>query len=293
MLPKNFFKTKITPLGHATVLMQFGEFTLITDPVLGDKIGMPFGPFVMGSRRLHPPPLRGHELPPIHAVLLSHAHYDHADVPTLRQIPKNASVIFHRYNGDLVKHFATRHELRWGQSAWLHHQDTPFLQVTSVRTKHWGARTLFDPWRGWGGFLLEIPSIPSPVFPNQPLSILFAGDTARTDSFAELRHQRQGRGVDLAIMPIGAYDPWIFNHCSPEQAWEMAMHDLGAHWFMPMHYGVFALSREPIDEPMRRLRAVAQQQNMSSHILGDIIGCSFSLPSRFTHQNTNTTAAMP
>lgn len=270
-------RISVTPIGHATTLIELGDFRIITDPVFSTKIGMSFAGFVVGTPRLRPPTLALNELPPIQAVLLSHAHFDHADKPSLRGLPREATAVVHRRNRDLVRRFKARHELQWGESIWLEKDGEPFVKVTGTAAKHWGARTLYDSWRGWGGFLLEVPSLPSPNFPEQPFSILFAGDTAQTDAFRILRQQRQGRGVDLALMPIGAYDPWIFNHCNPEQAWDMAINDLGAHWFLPIHYEVFSLSNEPLGEPIQRLKAIAQANNLLHRVVGIPIGERFSL----------------
>lgn len=271
---------KVTSIGHATTLIELGDFRLLTDPVFSPKIGVSLGGWVIGTPRLQPPALHIEELPPIDAVLLSHAHFDHADKPSLKRLSREAVAVVHRGNRDLIKRFAQRHVLQWGDTIWLEREGKPFVKVTGTAAKHWGARTLFDQWRGWGGFLLEVPSVPSPTMPGQPFSILFSGDTAQTDAFHRLRQQREGRGVDLAIMPIGAYDPWIMNHCNPEQAWDMAMNDLGAHWLMPIHYGVFALSNEPLDEPMARLWAAAQAAGQESRVVGSPIGEPFvvSLP---------------
>jgi L-ascorbate metabolism protein UlaG (beta-lactamase superfamily) len=117
------------------------------------------------------------------------------------------------------------------------------VRIQSVEVRHWGARMVTDRHRGYGGFLLT----------RRGTSVLFAGDTAYTDAFDRLgRHTR----VELAILPIGAYDPWIANHASPEQAWRM-FQGLGARHLLPVHHSTFRLSREPVDEPLERLRAAA------------------------------------
>lgn len=267
----------LTPLGHATVLMEIDGFRVITDPVLGDRVGMSIGPLVLGARRLQPPPLRADQLPPIDLVLLSHAHYDHTDTPTLRKLPRSAVAIVQNRNRDLVRRFHDRRALRWGQETLISRDGQPFLRVTAVPSRHWGARALIDPWRGWGGYLLEVLNTPSPEIPSQPLSILFAGDTAKTDVYQKLARTR-GAGVDLAIMPIGAYDPWIQNHCSPEQAWQMGIHDLRARRLMPIHFDTFRMSREPIGEPLRRLLTAAQQDGLQARLFGTKIGQTYQLP---------------
>ena len=112
---------------------------------------------------------------------------------------------------------------------------------------HWGARRLTDRHRGYGGFLIE----------KNGRAVVFGGDTAYTRAFARLR-DRQTR-VHLAILPIGAYDPYIHAHASPEQSWAMAR-EMDAEYILPMHHSTFRLSREPADEPIRRLLAAARQE---------------------------------
>jgi L-ascorbate metabolism protein UlaG (beta-lactamase superfamily) len=107
--------------------------------------------------------------------------------------------------------------------------------------KHWGARKRRDMYRGYNGYLLK----------RNGRHIIFAGDTAMTDSFAGLR--RYGE-IDLAIMSIGAYNPWIRSHCTPEQAVEMA-DAAGARFIVPVHHQTFRLSFEPLREPIERFEA--------------------------------------
>lgn len=225
-------------LGHSTVLMRLFDTWVITDPVLGRRVGISLGMVQVGVRRLTPPALRVKELPPIDLVLLSHAHFDHLDIPTLRRLPRSAVVVTAPYLGDLLTRFRDVRELAWGETTRVGEID-----IEATPAKHWGARMLRDRHRGWGGFLLTV----------RGRRILFAGDTARTDA---LRPLAAGGAVDLAIMPIGAYNPWIANHCSPEEAWGMA-EQLGTGAFMPVHHSTFRLSREPMAEPLARLHTAA------------------------------------
>ena len=119
-----------------------------------------------------------------------------------------------------------------------------------------------DTHRGYGGFLLR----------RGGRTILFAGDTAYTDALTPLGRREP---IDLAIMPIGAYDPWIQAHASPEEAWRM-FEDLGARWFLPIHHATFRLSREPIGEPLERLIAAAGPER--HRIVGSTIGSTWVLP---------------
>ncbi len=129
--------------------------------------------------------------------------------------------------------------MRWGQSLAM-----PFGTVRALEVRHWGSRLRRDTYRGYNGYCLEIGRY----------RILFAGDTALTNSFRTLR---SGRPVDLAIMPIGCYNPWRRNHCTPEEAWRMG-NEAGAEYFIPAHHQTFTLSREPGWEPLSRFLKAAQ-----------------------------------
>jgi L-ascorbate metabolism protein UlaG (beta-lactamase superfamily) len=224
--------------GHATVLLNVFGTTVLTDPVLERRIGLGRGLVKLGPRRLVEPALRKRELPRLDVVLLSHAHMDHTDLGTLRAIPPKVRVVVQSGNRDLVRRFHAVDELAWGTSTRIGE-----LEVESVETRHWGARMVTDRHRGWGGYLLR----------KAGRAVLFAGDTAYTDLFNRLRDRG---AIDLAILPIGAYDPWVSSHASPEEAWRM-FRALGAEYLLPIHHSTFRLSREPMDEPMRRLLVAA------------------------------------
>lgn len=225
-------------LGHSTVLLNLFGTWVITDPVLGRRVGLSIGPVQVGVRRLTPPALKVRELPPIDVVLISHAHFDHLDIPTLRRLPKSAAVVTAANLRDLLTRFRDVRELAWGETTRVGE-----IEIEATPAKHWGARMLHDQHRGWGGYLLTV----------RGKRIFFAGDTAQTDALQPLA---KGGPVDVAIMPIGAYNPWIANHCSPEEAWHMAA-QLDARAIVPVHHSTFRLSREPMLEPLQRLRAAA------------------------------------
>ena len=225
-------------LGHATVLLDLEGTRVLTDPALELRVGIGRGLAKVGPRRLVRPALRPHQLGPLHLVLLSHAHMDHTDLGTLRSLPRDVPVVVQRGNRDLVRRFRRVHELGWGESV-----EVDGVTVESIEVRHWGARMVTDHHRGYGGYLVR----------KAGRTVVFAGDTAYTDAFARLA----GRGpIDLAILPIGAYDPWIANHATPEQAWRMFL-DLRARFLLPVHHSTFRLSREPVDEPVRRLLTAA------------------------------------
>ena len=225
-------------LGHATVLLNLQGTWILTDPALERRIGIGRGFAKLGPRRLIEPALRPLDLPDLDLVLLSHAHMDHTDLGTLRKLPAQTRVVVQTGNRDLVRRFERVDELAWGE-----HVKLDGVRIESTEAAHWGARTITDRHRGYGGYLLQ----------KGGRTVLFAGDTAYTDA---LTRYGQRTPIDLAILPIGAYDPWIANHASPEQAWAM-FRALGAEYVLPVHHSTFRLSREPVDEPIRRFLTAA------------------------------------
>lgn len=226
-------------IGHATCLIKMDGFTILTDPVFSRRCGIDLVLGTLGPKRLVEPALTVEELPKIDLVLLSHAHFDHWDMPSLAQLAsKEVPVICAKETSDLLT------ASRWKsveEMAWRERKQMGPVAVTGVEVKHWGARVRRDTHRGYTGYLLESASG----------KILFSGDTAFTNGFRELKG---GREIDLAIMPIGAYNPWIASHCTPEQAVQMADW-AGARQIMPVHHRTFVLSNEPVEEPMERFLA--------------------------------------
>jgi L-ascorbate metabolism protein UlaG (beta-lactamase superfamily) len=182
------------------------------------------------------------ELPKIDFVLLSHAHFDHFDLRTLRCFDKSTSVITARATADLLRttRFSHASELGWGERKILTTAGGE-IAITPFPVKHWGARMQRDTHRGYNGYLME----------RAGRRIIFAGDTAMTGHFGALR--RHGP-IDIAIMSIGAYNPWIQSHCTPEQAIEMA-NAAGARFIVPVHHQTFRLSLERFSEPIQRFEA--------------------------------------
>lgn len=224
-------------IGHSTVLLRVDGFTILTDPVFSTRIGVGVGPVVIGMKRLVRPALDLVDVPKPDLVLLSHAHMDHFDLPSLRELenPKT-SVVTAAGTSDLlhVKAWQSVQELKWDEAC----QVGP-AKIRAFEVKHWGARMRTDTHRGYNGYLIEIGKH----------RIVFGGDTAYTDAF---RVVRTSKPVELAIMPIGAYDPWIHAHCNPEQALAMA-EQAGAERILPVHHRTFQLSQEGSQEPIERL----------------------------------------
>lgn len=232
-------------LGHSTILMRINGYTILTDPVFSRRAGIHIGPVTLGVKRLVEPALALEDLPPIDLILNSHAHMDHLDTPSMAALEgKKTEVVMAHATADIIDAgaYARVRELRWGDSV----QAGP-LRITAIEVKHWGARLRSDTWRGYNGYVIESNG------DGPTRRILFAGDTAYTPLFAGLKTSRD---FDLALMPIGAYNPWIRVHCNPEQAWRMAG-DAGAGLFFPMHHQTFPLGREPVQEPLDRLFTAA------------------------------------
>lgn len=239
-------------LGHASVLMRLGDLTILTDPVFSDRIGLKVGPVTFGIPRLAPVPVYAQHLPRIDLILLSHAHFDHLDRPTLSRLASpHTTVVTARSTAGLIPPgFGRVVELDWSKDIQL-----DGVNISAVRPVHWGARKAYDRHRGFNSYLLE----------TDDHRVLFAGDTAMTDAFDRIG------GVDLAVFGIGAYEPWIHRHANPEQAWAMAA-GAGAEHFLPMHHSTFKLGEEAIDEPLRRLVAAAgdQQTRIVSRTMGQV-----------------------
>jgi L-ascorbate metabolism protein UlaG (beta-lactamase superfamily) len=224
-------------VGHATVLLRIGGMTVLTDPVMSHRIGVGLGLVTGGPKRHIAAALTPRQLPPIDLILVSHAHFDHLDRPTLQRLPKHVPVITSRHTHDLIRDlgFTTVTELQWGESLQVSE-----INVTAREVRHWGARTFYDQHRGFNAYLIQ----------SSNRRVLYGGDTAYHEGFREI-----GK-VDLAIFGIGAYDPYIQAHATPEQAWRMADH-VRADFVLPMHHSTFRLSHEPMHEPMQRLLAAA------------------------------------
>jgi len=240
-------------LGHATCLLRIAGKTILTDPVFSHRIGLGFGLFTMGPRRVMGPALQIDDLPEIDVIAISHAHLDHLDRPSLHRLARrfpDALLVAIDGSSDLLADlgFARYEELfvdpRRGETV----LGLDRLEIRTIPTRHWGARTFADTNRSWGAFLFTDQSTRANNNQNG-LRILFGSDSAMHNGWDILGADG---GVNLAIIGIGAYDPWIEGHANPEQALAMAR-ACGARHMMPIHHSTFVLSREPLDEPLDRL----------------------------------------
>jgi L-ascorbate metabolism protein UlaG (beta-lactamase superfamily) len=252
----------ITFIGHASFFLQIGGASVVIDPI--------FARWLFVLKRLRRPGLRIQDLPSLDAVLVTHAHFDHLHRPSLRALAR----VTMRRSGrapllivparvrDLVFDLGYRDvvELDWWQELQL-----GGTRITATPSQHWGARMVHDMHRGYGGYVLA----------SGGHSVYHSGDTAYFDGFAEI-----GRKLnpEVALLPIGAYHPENFRsvHASPEDALQGFV-DMGARHMIPMHYGTFKLSQEPVDEPVERLVAGARHLGISDrvHVLEEGVATFF------------------
>jgi L-ascorbate metabolism protein UlaG (beta-lactamase superfamily) len=229
-----------TFIGHSTFLIRTSAAAFVTDPVFTTHAG-PFGR--TGPRRVRPPALAVSDLPPLDLVLLTHNHYDHLQPSSLRAVARRGSPSIVTSLGlqSLVSRFGfrTAAELDWWQT-----HEIAGARVTSVPARHFSARTLWDRNRTlWAGFVVESGGV----------TVYFAGDTGYSPAFTEIG--KRFPEIDLALVPIGAYEPrWFMQpvHANPEEAVQIHR-DLGARRSIGMHFGTFQLTDEAIDEPLAAL----------------------------------------
>lgn len=262
--PSSWDDAEITAawLGHATVLLNFCGLRILTDPVFFPRIGIRLGPLTLGPKRYVACALRPRELPPIDLVLLSHAHMDHLDLRSLSRLDRNVPVVTASHTADVMAKLRFRNvqELGWNETRELSTTRGP-VAISAFKLRHWGARMQRDTHRGYNAYLLE----------RCGKRVCFTGDTALTDARALGSHG----DVDLFIVPIAAYHPWITNHCTPEEAVEMAR-QASAKFVLPIHHQTFKLSWEPMDEPIARFRQALART--PERVALEEIGQTFVLP---------------
>jgi L-ascorbate metabolism protein UlaG (beta-lactamase superfamily) len=251
-------------LGHATVLINFYGVRILTDPTLYPRIGVDLGLGTLGPMRLVHCALTPDELPEIDLVLVSHAHFDHLDIRSLGSVRGKPVAVMAADISDLLprRRYSSVRELRWNEAATISTRHGDVL-IRAIEVKHWGARVRRDTWRGYTGWIVE----------REGRRLLIGGDTAVTAAF---KSHRQHGPFDAAVMPIGAYDPWIYNHCTPEQA--VAMADAaGARLIVPVHHQSFRLSNEPFMEPIERIQEALLEER--DRLAMREIGATIVLPS--------------
>jgi L-ascorbate metabolism protein UlaG (beta-lactamase superfamily) len=239
----------VTFVGHAAFLIQAGGTNILIDPVYSRRAS-PFS--FAGPRRARAPGVRIDDLPPISLVLLSHNHYDHCDLGTLELLQQrfHPPAVTPLGNGRLLgaAGFRQVEELDW----WETSSAAP-LPITVTPAQHFSARGPFDRNRAlWGGFLIEVGG----------QRILHAGDSGYGTHFREIA-ERLGP-IDLALVPIGAYEPrWFMKdiHMNPAEAVQAHL-DLEAQQSIAMHFGTFQLTPEGIDEPVRELAIALRERGV-------------------------------
>jgi L-ascorbate metabolism protein UlaG (beta-lactamase superfamily) len=239
-------KVRVVVVNHATTLIQVDGVNILTDPVWSDVIG-PLPGIGVGVHRQLPPGIRFDDLPPIHAVLLSHSHYDHCDVPTLERLAARFHMPIYAGLGTTAllneAGIANGHDLDWWQTIELRVGEHT-VALTFAPAEHWSRRGAFDQNQLlWGSFGIRTPSA----------LVYFAGDSAAGPHFQAF-HDRVGP-PDVALVPIGAYKPnWFMlgKHMGPNQAVQ-AFQDLGAAQAIAIHWGTFNLADEGQFEPAGEL----------------------------------------
>ena len=232
-------------IGHATYLIKLGNTTFITDPVFSKNAG----PLIFGPKRFTEPALNLNEIPKTDVFLLTHNHYDHQDMSTIRRFPfKDAKVLVPLKLGKYFKKYKDVNEMDWYEEIKINDH----LKVTFLPAVHWSKRTLTDTNKTlWGNFLIQYKN----------MKILFACDTGYGNIYREIG-EKYGP-IDITMINIGAYDfrPMFdksIYHTTPEEALNVAQ-DLKSKKVLGMHWGTFVLSLEPIMEPPIRFKENAEK----------------------------------
>jgi len=256
----------VTFIGHSTWLIQTRAGNLLTDPMYSRCAG-PFNRF--GPRRVRDPGVLFDDLPPISIVLLSHNHYDHCDLATLRRLARRFDpvVVTPLGNGRLVRSAGIRRPGRVVELDWWDEADVAGLPIMLTPAQHFSARTPFDRNRAlWSGFMITVDheaALEREASARRvPTRLYFAGDTAYGTFFREIA--RRLGPIDLAFLPIGAYEPrWFMRavHMNPEEAVQAHL-DLQPARSVAMHFGTIQLTLEGIDEPLRALEAALRAKSI-------------------------------
>jgi L-ascorbate metabolism protein UlaG (beta-lactamase superfamily) len=232
-LQNNRSEPSLTWIGHSTFLIQMGGLNIVTDPVWARRMAF--------RSRMAPPGIELSDMPPVDLVLISHSHYDHMHISSLRRLcgPKKMFVPAGLKQMLTRRGFQQIEEFHWWEDISVNG-----VKITFVPAQHWTRRHLWDMNSShWGGWVLEADHGPS---------VYFAGDSGYFRGFKEIGRKFD---IDVALLPIGAYDPeWFMasQHINPEEALKAYL-DVGASTFVPMHYGAFKLSDDTPSEALERL----------------------------------------
>ncbi|NOY76334.1 MAG: MBL fold metallo-hydrolase [Calditrichaeota bacterium] len=243
---------KITFIGHASVLISYGDRHYLVDPV--------YNRGVVFFHRKTPPGIPLDQLPPIHGIFISHGHYDHFDQWTLKKFPGSTPLFVAKGLGVYVRKlgFSSVLELSAWQTASLDD-----LRITATPAHHSGKQPFFHKPSVFIGFVLEHPEG----------TVYFSGDSGYFPGFKDIGKRFK---IDVAILPIGAYRPKknLKKHMNPPDALR-AFKDLGARWMIPIHWGTFHLGWEPLNEPIIWLQDLIQGKNLPVRILNPGESASF------------------
>jgi L-ascorbate metabolism protein UlaG (beta-lactamase superfamily) len=243
---------RVTMVGHATVLIQLAGLNIVTDPVWSKRVSPVRW---AGPSRVTQPGVAFDDLPPIDLVLLSHNHYDHLDLATLKALVArdHPRILTPLGNDVVVRNHAAGARIEAGD--WGTRFELPGGEVTIVRANHWSSRTGRDRRMAlWGGFMLRLAG----------KLVYFAGDTGEGDIFGAMRDEFGS--PDVALLPIGAYAPrWFMagQHCDPAGAVRI-FQTLGASQAIAIHWGCWQLTDEPRDEPPRLLAGALAQAGIAA-----------------------------
>lgn len=252
-------------IGHSTVLMRAGGMWILTDPVMFGGYGVSVLGMTIGPSRISAPAITFEELPRPDLVLLSHAHMDHMDRRTLIRLserwPDQIDVITAANTRDVIE------DLRWkslNEMDWCDTVRIGTVTLTAMEVRHNGWRFPGEPCRA-EGYRRIGRSYNGYIIDYDGMRVVFGGDTAYTSAFRYI-----GQAPDLAMMPIGAYDPYPETHCTPEESLAMA-EMMKARSILPIHHATFRQSQEPVSDPIRRLRRALHRSNMqlAIHGIGD------------------------
>jgi L-ascorbate metabolism protein UlaG (beta-lactamase superfamily) len=243
-------------VGHSTVLLSFYGTQILTDPNFSNRIKI--------ARRVVGLPIEPEEIKDLDLILISHAHYDHLDLPSLKRLPREALLVVPRGCKALVEGagFPRTIEIEWNQVLEVHG-----LRIEAIRPAHWGRR---NPWddedRRFNSYLIS----------KNGVALLFGGDTGYSKIFGE---KGKGQKLFLAFLPISAYKPDWFqaNHATPEKALQIFL-ESGAQYMIPIHWGTFILSHEPLEEPLEKLKAEAGRLGIEDRVIILKHGESFTVP---------------